>query len=461
MGRRSRTFAVLLVVAAIAVFLLFFGVGPRPDIEIAPEIPGIGRSTAVEIRVSEPRRGVGRVEVRLEQGERGETIFEASFEHRPLWKPWAGVRTAIEESVRLGREHQEWLAEGEAGVVVEASRASPPLRAVPAARESVTLEVDLTPPILERLSTQTYVEQGGAEAVVYRVGDEAVRHGVEAGADFFPGAPLPGSGEDRSFAFFSAPWDLDGDGDDILLVAEDRLGNRVAVPFVDRFTPHPVRRGTIRLTDGFLRKVVPAIAARTPEIDADGELLETYLEINGPLRAANRATIASLAAESRAELLWSEPFLALPNGQVMSPFAERRTYLYRGEEVDEQVHLGFDLASVRRAPVPAANDGVIAFAGYLGIYGNVVVVDHGFGLMTLSAHLSSMEVEAGEPVVRGQEIGRTGETGLAGGDHLHFAVLLHGVPVTPVEWWDGHWIADRIGRKLGDALPLSTTGGPS
>jgi murein DD-endopeptidase MepM/ murein hydrolase activator NlpD len=146
----------------------------------------------------------------------------------------------------------------------------------------------------------------------------------------------------------------------------------------------------------------------------------------------------------------------------MSPFAAHRTYLCDGEPVDEQFHLGFDLASVRRAPIEAANDGVVALAGFFGIYGNAVILDHGCGLASLYGHLSSIEVEEGQRVERGQEIGRSGQTGLAGGDHLHFAMLVGGLPVTPVEWWDPHWLRDRVAAKLGpEALNLSTESSPS
>ncbi len=121
--------------------------------------------------------------------------------------------------------------------------------------------------------------------------------------------------------------------------------------------------------------------------------------------------------------------------------------------MDTQDHLGFDLASVARAAVQSANDGVVLHSGWFGIYGNAVVLDHGYGLLSLYGHLSSISVAQGEEVIRGQELGRTGATGLAGGDHLHFAILLHGLPVNPVEWWDDHWIQDRLRLKLGEALP--------
>jgi len=133
----------------------------------------------------------------------------------------------------------------------------------------------------------------------------------------------------------------------------------------------------------------------------------------------------------------------------MSSFADRRTYFYRGREVDEQTHLGFDLAVVARTPVPAANRGVVVLARYLGIYGNTVVLDHGLGLGSLYAHLSSIEVKEGQPVERGAIVGHTGSTGLAGGDHLHFTTLVRGLPVNPIEWWDASWVRDRVASKVG------------
>jgi len=138
----------------------------------------------------------------------------------------------------------------------------------------------------------------------------------------------------------------------------------------------------------------------------------------------------------------------------MSDFATRRTYYYEGKEVDTQFHLGFDLASVRQAEIQASNDGVVVLASYFGIYGNCMVIDHGYGLMSLYGHLSTINVETGQRVERGDVIGRSGATGLAGGDHLHFGILLQGLPIDPREWWDEHWIQDRLALKLGDALPF-------
>jgi len=101
-------------------------------------------------------------------------------------------------------------------------------------------------------------------------------------------------------------------------------------------------------------------------------------------------------------------------------------------------------------PVLAANDGKVLHASWLGIYGNCLILDHGMGVASLYGHLSSIDVKVGDSVTKGQTLGRSGMTGLAGGDHLHFTMLVSGHPVNPVDWWDPHWIRDRIERKLGE-----------
>src|SRR5262249_12116664 len=159
--------------------------------------------------------------------------------------------------------------------------------------------------------------------------------------------------------------------------------NRAELAVVDRFTPRPFARDRIALEDAFLDKVVPEIFSRTPEIKEQATRLDSFLVINRELRAANAKTLRELPGRSNPPFLWKEAFQPLPGGKVMSAFADHRTYVYQGKDVDQQYHLGFDLAATRNVPVPAANDGTVVLARYFGIYGNAVVVDHGYGLMTL------------------------------------------------------------------------------
>src|SRR5581483_10824932 len=168
----------------------------------------------------------------------------------------------------------------------------------------------------------------------------------------------------------------------------------------------------------------------------------------GQLRRENNRTLSDLRLKTEQRVLWRGPFLQLSNSQVESQFADIRTYVYKGKKVDQQVHLGFDLAVSRNVPVEAANDGKVLWASDLGIYGNCIVLDHGYGLQSIYGHLSRIDVQVGNMVKKGQKMGLSGSTGLAGGDHLHFSMQVDGVQVNPVEWWDGHWIQDHILGKL-------------
>jgi murein DD-endopeptidase MepM/ murein hydrolase activator NlpD len=128
----------------------------------------------------------------------------------------------------------------------------------------------------------------------------------------------------------------------------------------------------------------------------------------------------------------------------MARFGDRRTYIYQGRAVDQQVHQGEDLANLVATPVPSANKGVVLLAEPLGIYGQTVLVDHGLGVCSMYSHLSQMDVKVGDAVEKGKVVGKTGATGLAGGDHLHFSMVVGGTFVDPLEWWDPKWIKDQV-----------------
>ena len=225
--------------------------------------------------------------------------------------------------------------------------------------------------------------------------------------------------------------------------------------FEHRVFPKTFRRSRIEIDDAFLTRVESSILRKTPAFmnppSVPDDLLPTFLKINSELRRTNADQIAALAKKTSATMLWKGAFQQLSNSQVESSFADFRTYIYRGREVDRQVHLGFDLAKTANVPVLAANRGMVLYANDLGIYGNCVILDHGMGVQSLYGHLSSFDVSEGQEVDRGQPIGRSGQTGLAGGDHLHFSMLVNGQFVNATEWWDPHWIEDRIMRKLREA----------
>jgi murein DD-endopeptidase MepM/ murein hydrolase activator NlpD len=451
-----RALMILALLGTAAAAATAFYTGAEPKLTVKPDLPGIGRRTPVRIRIDDPQR-VEKVRVEVVQGMDVKPVQEKEFQPKSAWAFGSiGGVPPVEMTVGVGRETVKGLRAGDAVIRVSVDRAGTWLRHPDPVVAEVKLPVRLAPPSLSILSTFHYVRQGGSEVVVYRVGEGAVRDGVQSGDWFFPGFPMPsampGSDPRQRFALFGIPYDLT-DPAKIRLVAEDEVGNRAEASFVDRFDPRPIRKDTIQVDDAYLNKVVPEILSQSPEIEDRGNLLQNYLAINRELRKRNAKTLKELAAKSEPKFLWTEPFLPMANAAITATFADRRAYVYQGREIDQQDHLGFDMASVERDAIRASNRGKVVLARFFGIYGNAVVIDHGYGLMSLYGHLSSIEVREGQTVERGQEIGRSGQTGLAGGDHLHFTLLVHGLPVNPVEWWDPHWIQDRIARKLGALLP--------
>lgn len=452
-SRRSRARPILALVgvlAVAAVTVVLFRTGSDPDIQLEVGLPAIGPKTPLTVEVGAAGRGLSHFEVAVRQGEARTVLHEQDMEPVPAWSLWTSAPPPSRVELLLERSQLPDLRAEQATIEVIAMGAGTPLLSAPTSSVTRSLPLRLRPPRLALQSENVFVAQGGSEAVVYTVSETAVRHGVRAGEHFFPGYPLPKGGQGEMFALFAVPYDLD-DETKVELVAVDDVGNEARVAFIDRFTPRPFKTDTINVTDRFMEAVVPRILAKTPELEDHGKLLDNYVAINSELRKKNSDTLVELSEQTAPEFLWSQGFIQMP-AKVVSAFADRRTYLYEGRKVDQQDHLGFDLASVRKDAVPAANAGRVIYADYLGIYGNTVVLDHGFGLQSLYAHLSKIDVEKGSTVERGQTIGRTGATGLALGDHLHFTMLLHGLPVTPIEWWDEHWIQDRLALKLGDAL---------
>jgi murein DD-endopeptidase MepM/ murein hydrolase activator NlpD len=294
--------------------------------------------------------------------------------------------------------------------------------------------------------------------VVYRASPPDVHSGVRVGDIEYAGFPAAGAGitgADPSVrvAFFALLHDQDLKTP-INVFARDDAGNEARASFIDNVFEKPFRRSRIDVDDKFLGRVVPEIIEHSPELNMpppQGDMLPGFLKVNGDLRRMNADRIVSVTANTSPTVLFKGPFVQLGNSQVEASFADHRTYIYNGKEVDQQVHLGFDLAVTARVPVHAANDGKVLNASWLGIFGNCVILDHGMGVATLYGHLSSLDVNVGDAVKKGQVLGRSGMTGMAGGDHLHFTVLVGGRPVNPVEWWDAHWIADRVERKIREA----------
>ena len=438
----------LLLGAGAAALWVNAGQAEGPAIEIGGP-PLIGQTGEIAVNVTAPGGELTALSVTLVQGESSTPIFNLTPDN-------SGELTVRGDEVSLsrpaGKRALPELKAGEARVDVTAVR--PVLFGLRQAAETETrtIEVRLTPPQVAVLSQFHYVNHGGSEMVVYRVNPPDAESGVRVGDREYRGFPAGGADAAVRVAFFALLWDQDLNTP-ITVFARDAVGNEGSGSFDFRVFPKQFRASTINLDDRFLARVVPPILQNSTELEVEdpSNFLASYLTINRELRRTNNETISSLALGTSAEILWRGPFKQLINTAVEAGFADQRTYVYNGSDVDRQVHLGFDLASTANAPVRAANRGRVVLAGWLGIYGNCVILDHGMGLQSLYAHLSSIGVSEGQLVESEAELGRSGSTGLAGGDHLHFTMLLGGNAITPIDWWSQQWVQDRVLRKFVDA----------
>ena len=441
---------VVLLLLAVGAAALWVNAGQAegPAIEIVgPEV--IGQTGEIAVKVTAPAGELTGLAVKLVQGESTTPIFDLTPETAA---DLATVGDEITITRPAGKRVLPDLKAGEARVDVTAVR--PVLFGLrqAAATETKTIQVRLTPPQVAVLSQFHYINHGGTEMVVYRVNPPDTESGVRVGDREYRGFPAGGADAALRVAFFALLWDQQLNTP-ITVYARDSVGNEGSGSFDFRVFPKQFRASTITLDDRFLARVVPPILQNSPELKVDdpSNFLASYLAINRELRRMNNETISNLAQGTSSEILWRGPFKQLINTAVEAGFADQRTYVYNGSDVDHQVHLGFDLASTAAAPVRAANRGRVVHAGWLGIYGNCVILDHGMGLQSLYAHLSSVGVTEGQIVESEAELGRSGATGLAGGDHLHFTMLLGGNAITPIDWWSVQWVQDRVLRKFTDA----------
>jgi hypothetical protein len=316
--------------------------------------------------------------------------------------------------------------------------------------------IDTKPPVIENLSQQNYVNQGGTGLAVYRLSEPCPTSGVRVGSAFYPGTSGYYADKALHIAFFALSYQQ-GAGVEISIEATDAAGNSARSRYPHHFRKKAFKKDTLNVSDAFINQILPEFSALLPAT-SNPTLKDRFLFINRDLRKANYQSVIEATRKSEPAMLWKGPFLRLPNAAPRAGFADHRTYLYMGKEIDQQDHLGVDLASLAQSPVPAANSGIVVYTGVLGIYGQTVILDHGFGVFSMYSHLSRITVRVGERVAKEGVLGNTGSTGLAGGDHLHFSILIHHTFVDPIEWWDPHWIQDNVMLKLESVTGGSGTG---
>ena len=438
------SFFFLLLIAGGAVFVLFFE-GEKPIINLQETNAFIGKKGTITYSVTDAKSGIHTIFVWGVQGDLRKMLHSVAYPRTT----YTGAVGPLEDTRTVNFDLQkEGFSDGPMTITVEASDFS--MRDWFTGNKAVATKeviVDTIPPKIQILHSEKYISPGGTGIAIYRLSDKDSNHGVSVNGRFNPGFLIGDGRDDIYISFFGLPYDTDR-LETLNVSATDLAGNNTVTPFISVFKQANQKRDTINISKGFLDRKIPEFQQYYPEMQ--GEFIDKYLFANSTVRSQNNEKIQELCKNPHPERLWKGHFSRMA-GSSKAGFADHRTYFYKGKGIDQQVHLGMDIASTRRAEVRAANAGKVVFADYLGIYGNMVLVDHGQGVFSLYSHLSQINVTPGDMADQKTVLGLTGTTGMAGGDHLHFSMLVHGVFVTPKEWWDQHWVEVTIEEPITDS----------
>ena len=435
--------AVVIFVLIIWVLMTIFE-GEKPQARLEPLSGYLSESVNFNLAVSDRRMGLRNIKVSVKQDGLFIPILKKDFLYEGLFNK-RGIHE-FEAEFTVDPKGLNMI-QGQANLIIEIHDFSK--RRGGDGNLSLLdhkMIVDTIPPSIIATSRGHNIFIGGSGLVVYRPSSDTRESGVLVNDHLFPGIPFSRDPQTGIYiCYFALPYNLKKNTP-LYLWAKDRADNETKKVFSYYIRRKRFRRDKIRLSDRFLDHVISRFF---PDLFEPSETkIEKYLAINKRLRRENHAVLRDLSQSPTDEKLWDGPWIRMKNAATMATFGEKRTYYYKGKVVDEEAHLGVDLASLARSPVQASNTGRVIFAQDLGIYGLTIVLDHGQGLYTTYSHLSRIDVSVGHFVTKGDIIGISGQTGLATGDHLHFGFMVHGVFVNPIEWWDPHWIRDNIYRKL-------------
>ncbi|SBV94084.1 Peptidase M23 family protein [uncultured delta proteobacterium] len=426
--------AVVIGLVAGTGYFLFKDTTP-PELSLVPEAKVVTPGQKLSVVATDKESGIRSITVTVRKNSQTQVLAKNVYSDK------AGMQTA-EFAFK-----DTFLRDGAFTLVINAADASfAGFGQGNSTTKEYAMTMDTTPPKVTINTSYPYVRRGGSSCVSYKISRDVEASGIRVNDKYFPGYQQENG---DYICFFPFPYYMEDKDYQPYLVVTDFAGNKSETRVPLYRIKHRFKTDTVKINDRFFELKLPEFRAFYPDIT---DPLTLFNKVNGELRQANAAKLLEVGQKSAPKALWNDAFLPLPNAAVRAGFAEHRTYLYNDVKQDvEATHLGLDLASLARSPVPAGNDGVVVFADYLGIYGNVVVLDHGLGLQSLYSHLSEISVETGQRVTRGQILGRTGATGMAVGDHLHFGILISGLEVSPIEWLDPKWIRDNITDRLKEA----------
>ena len=441
---KKKTYLIILPVITLLAFYFFFVDKKKPIVETTFLPLHIGLETTLETLFFDRDAGLKKIEIFIEQNGTKYLIFKKDIPKEGFKKNEKIKYKILIKPKIIG------LEDGKATLYIKASDHSLNFffnGNKTAIKQDILIDTDS--PEIEVLAQDNSINIGGSGVIIYKI-SEASDAGIYIGENFYPA--YSGAFQDKSIYinFFAYKYDLKKKPL-IYIEAKDKALNKAKININISVLGVKKKTDTIFISNRFLREELP-------EYDftnlIGSSLLDKFKYVNNEIRNENDEVIMAFKENPAKELYWENSFLRMPKAKTMATFADKRSYSYKGQIIDTQTHLGIDLASTKKAPVPAANKGKIVLSQSVGIYGKTVVIDHGFGLFSTYSHLSEINVEPSQIVEKGDIIGRTGTSGIANRDHLHLKIFIHNTFVNPAEWLENKWVKTHIIEKITEVLLL-------
>lgn len=426
--------AVLVIAALVWVFFGNYLETGKPEIKFDQEVKAVGKQKTIGIIFSDSKSGLSRLSVEIIQDNKGQILSDKKIPAR------GKQQENLSLNINVGDLK---LHDGPAVIKITATDHS---LFENKTILSQTVKIDTVPPQINLLKNTNYLNQGGTGFVAYQSSKAIPSTGIYVNDLFIPAQTISLNNTVSYIAYFAVPIDADKTKTRIMIFARDEAGNETNIGLPCVIKEKKFRADKMNLSESFLQQKMPEFQAMVPSLKGKTPL-EVFVYINSQMRNENLQTIQKICQKSSPKELWEGTFLRMSNASPMALFGDKRSYMVDKKAVAESVHTGVDLASTSHAAIEAANKGIVVFTGALGIYGNAIMIDHGLGLFSLYGHLSTIDTTVGKNVAKGEVIGHSGISGLAGGDHLHFSILVGGQFVNPQEWWDPHWIKDNITKQ--------------
>jgi murein DD-endopeptidase MepM/ murein hydrolase activator NlpD len=321
-------------------------------------------------------------------------------------------------------------------------------------KSKVVIDKDI--PLLMIINNSYSITKGGTATVVFKANDDNLDElyiNTTFNKRFYPQKFY----KDGYYISMLA-WPVNEDNFSATIVAKDKAGNSTKSKVRFYLIDKKYKTSKINLKDSFLDGKISELFEEINPSSQINSKIEKFKFINEKVRASNEELIHKITSkvflDEKITNFDIKPFFPLKNAAAVATFGDHRLFYYDNQLISQSYHVGLDLASVERADILSSNLARVAYAEPNGIYGRMPILYHGLGLYSLYGHCAEIHIELNDIIKSGTIIAKTGKTGLALGDHLHFGILVQGVEVRPAEWMDGNWIKLNVINIIEEAKKI-------